>query len=583
MAKPNLPVELPNDLSLRVRNLKCFADSPEGFAAIKRVNVIVGRNNTGKTTLLDLVNYAVKPSSLIERGHRQQPPRVLLSWPLTEAFIDESMPNQQMQVSQDSASWSLSPRNWLRKHLLNKDVTWELHENNAISFVSFADDPQNANDQRYAAERKQIAIGMGSRVTNPFTGFEIRRLTAERDIIPEASTGSNTLQPNGEGMTNIVERYLNNERLNRRLIEEVLLDALNLILRPDANYSRLLVRQKDSGKWEINLDEPHKGLVPMSQTGSGLKTVLLVLANLLLVPIIKDATNLANYIFCFEELENHLHPAIQRRLFRYLRKKAVDEKCRMFITTHSNVVIDLFSNDEAAQLLHVTHNGQHATVSEVKTHAHGCSVLDDLDVRASDLLQTTAVVWVEGPSDRTYFNRWIELWSKGELQEGVHYQCLPYGGSVGTHFSFDSPDVANELIAALRINRHAILLADSDKREETDELKENLVRLRDEVENTGGIAWVTKGKEVENYIPAAVFRKMFKNENLDGPGQYTDALKYAAEKKGNKTPPRKTELAHNVANLLKLEMLPTTYDLAEQLEKVCQLIRKWNRLEPSSQ
>ena len=54
-------------------------------------------------------------------------------------------------------------------------------------------------------------------------------------------------------------------------------------------------------------------IVPgVSHTGSGIKTILLVLVFLYLVPRIERRT-LADYVFGFEELENNLHPALQRR------------------------------------------------------------------------------------------------------------------------------------------------------------------------------------------------------------------------------------------------------------------------------
>jgi AAA15 family ATPase/GTPase len=121
--------------------------------------------------------------------------------------------------------------------------------------------------------------------------------------------------------------YLNDSRLDRDVIEITLLDELNAIFQPDARYTRILVEQRSTNDWEIYVEEPRKGRIPMSQTGSGLKTVLLVLANLLLVPLLaeKPPKLLSEYLFGFEELENNLHPAIQRRLFRYLQHKAIKE------------------------------------------------------------------------------------------------------------------------------------------------------------------------------------------------------------------------------------------------------------------
>ncbi|MHC4178480.1 MAG: ATP-dependent nuclease [Planctomycetota bacterium] len=412
---------------------------------------------------------------------------------------------------------------------------------------------------------------------NPFDEYQFQRIVSDRDISPENSEPSLDVHANGSGVTNVIQQYINQQSLPSELIEDTLLQELNVIFSPDANYTRILVQRRESGQWEINLEEPEKGRVPMSQTGSGLKTVLLVLANLLLVPRIVNKP-LSQFLFGFEELENNLHPAIQRRLFRYLREKAMKEGCHLFLTTHSNVVIDLFSTDEHAQLLHVTHDGKCASVSVVETTGHGHSVLDDLDVRASDLLQTNAIVWVEGPSDRIYVNRWIELWSDGELVEGVHYQCLPFGGSLNAHLSFELPEWVDEMIPALNVNRHAIVLMDSDRRGEKDELKQHTQRMIAEVQRVGGYAWVTAGREVENYVPGLALRRLFENDSLRGPGTFADVLDYAARHDSKKNRPRKVIFAQQAILHITRESIDATLDLAERLSDVCRLIREWNRL-----
>jgi hypothetical protein len=397
--------------------------------------------------------------------------------------------------------------------------------------------------------------------------------------VAEKSDGTLSIASNGAGVTNVIQQYINSDVLDRDLVERTLLGELNKIFYPDANYLRIMVQQQQRAgleTWEVYLEEAVKGRVPMSHTGSGLKTVLLVLANVLIAPLLDDRKP-ADYLFAFEELENNLHPAVQRRLFRYLRDKAANDGCHFFITTHSNVVIDMFSDDRKAQLLHVTHNSEHSTVATVETYKHGHGVLDDLDVRASDLLQTNAVVWVEGPSDRIYFNRWIELWTDNQLVEGIHYQCLTYGGSVNAHLSFLEPEAVDDLISALKINRHAILLIDRDVKP-PGELKPHTQRLVDEIKTVGGYDWVTAGKEVENYIPIEALRTLLEKPDAKNPGSFANILEYIRKQKENKQQPRKVDLAHDVIKLLTKESIKATHDLAAQLTHVEGLIRKWNRI-----
>jgi hypothetical protein len=151
--------------------------------------------------------------------------------------------------------------------------------------------------------------------------------------------------------------------------------------------------------------------------------------------------------------------------------------------------------------------------------------------------------------------------------------------------TFDEPEVAEELIAALRINGNAILLIDSDRRKVDDPLKVHTQRLIDELSGKRGLAWVTAGKEVENYIPPAVFPLLHNDATLKGPAVFSDVLEYNRDKYGNANPLPKTELARRVIPHLRREMLASHSDLAEKLDVVCERIRKWNGMfaEPASE
>ena len=104
--------------------------------------------------------------------------------------------------------------------------------------------------------------------------------------------------------------------------------------------------------------------------------------------------------------------------------------CTVFLTTHSSTALDVFGMSKESQIIHVTHDGEAAKAFRITAHFDQLSVVSELGAKPSDLLQANGVVWVEGPSDRIYLNRWIELYSDGELTEGRDYQCAYYGGSI---------------------------------------------------------------------------------------------------------------------------------------------------------
>ncbi len=195
-------------------------------------------------------------------------------------------------------------------------------------------------------------------------------------------------------------------------------------------------------------------------------------------------------LFLIEEPELHLHPGTQRRLAYALQEYAVHQ---LIVSTHSPVFLDGGLTDT---ILLVDHNDTESVVTPCTQFTQLRKTLDLLDVRASDLLQAVVAVWVEGPSDRHFLKRCLWL-SAPELQEGIHYQFVYYGGSLRKHISFDDD---SDLPKLLRLARHALFVADRDTASESLPIAAQVSRLANECEKSGGVAWITAGREIENYL-----------------------------------------------------------------------------------
>lgn len=288
----------------------------------------------------------------------------------------------------------------------------------------------NHPNARVKQERVNLITHSFSGVGSPISKLGFRRILADRDVNPESASTELKLSSNGQGATNIIRRYITSSSLDEDLIQVELLGSLQDIFGSNGAFQRIEIRQHDDDSeqdgeelWEIFLGEPEKGLISLSRSGSGLKTIFLVLLNLLVIPQIEGKKR-DQFVFAFEELENNLHPALLRRLFGFIAAYVEKEKCFVFLTTHSNVALDFFGQRSDSQIIHVSHDGKSASTRTIDAHFDHVGLLTELGARPSDLLQANGVIWLEGPSDRVYFNRFIELYADGELREGKDYQCV---------------------------------------------------------------------------------------------------------------------------------------------------------------
>lgn len=560
------------ELSIKIKNYKCFKEET-GFEDILRVNLIIGKNNAGKSSLLDIIQSITTQQyqfdSATWRDHQR--PEIIFS-----ALIPEDIASR--TFSSSTSGGPINGRHSLYgQQLVGRRITWtKSGSSRGQAQLIHCDDggihPPLSNAGEYG-------MRLSTNMPIPLEGMKFRRVLAERDILPEADNGGDTaIQPNGSGITTAIQRFINRSNLPSKIVETEILNALNEVFAHDATFTDIVCQLHEDNCWEIFLEEENKGRIALSKSGSGLKTVITVLVCLFLVPEVED-NSLSNYVFGFEELENNIHPALLRRLNDYIYRNSIEKDFTYFLTTHSNVLIDQFSKQTDAQILHVTQEAASANCITARTYIDSNGILDDLDVRASDLLQANGIIWVEGPSDRVYLNRWIQLWSNERLKEGTHYQIIFYGGRLLSHLSAESPEDVESGIAILRANRNAIILIDSDKRSQHTRINDTKRRIQKEFEELGAMCWITKGKEIENYIPGVALDGFLGLEGSEQTEQYEsffDHLDSIRTGEGNRYSGKKSLLAEKMVPHMDLECMKPVLDIDEKLVAVCENIDEWN-------
>ena len=314
----------------------------------------------------------------------------------------------------------------------------------------------------------------------------------------------------------------------------------------------------------------HGGRLPLESYGTGLHQLVILCAALAMHD---------EHVVCIEEPEIHLHPELQRKFLRFIAEKTDN---RYFITTHSNVFLD-FLPDVA--VFHVTHDGIKSTVTRVNATSRARDVLTDLGYKASDILQANCVIWVEGPSDRVYLNKWLSLMAP-DLVEGIHYAITFYGGRVLAHFA-GADDPADDLVEVLRINRHAVFMMDRDDVKANGKLNATKERIQQEIGQEK--CWVTEGREIENYLRPGLLESFLTQEcgqAVTVKFQRSKGIEKAIADATKDVNHSKIDYAKSKVSYARQFCEKMTdddldvLDLRKRLDQLVRLIRQWNHIQP---
>lgn len=554
---------------LRFKGYKSFTQEYVEILEFEKINVFIGKNNSGKSSCLDIIKDIIDPNELDKNPFLKNGLEIQLVHALSEEEIRYVFSENTFGGGIPTENHYMFGKNYIGKKMnfrISVEKDYRTRERDfQYQYVE--------NKNVFEAEYNNYWNQFGERMRSLWKEYEFRRLDAERNIVPEVESNDENINLNGEGASNLIRKIINYSEYDENIVQEELLTALNAIIYPETTYENIKIQQVDDAgelKWEIFLQEKGKRYA-LSKMGSGLKTIILVLANLLIIPKLKAYKN-KKIIYAFEELENNLHPALQRKLFEYIYKYAQDNDIMIFLTTHSHVAINTFCDKEGTQIFHVEKQDGVSKMHKIDDYISKTTLLNDLDVRASDILQSNGIIWVEGPSDRVYIKRWLKIFGDDEIEEGRDYQFLYYGGRLLSHYTAEQD--CEDLISILLTNRNAAIVIDSDKRKNNSKINETKKRVKNEFEKYGAFCWITKGKEIENYLEKEAIEEAFGKKV----GKQCEQYQLFPEYIGPICPTfKKVEFAQKVVPYVIQERASKMLDLEKQVKSLYAVIKKWNQ------
>jgi len=273
-------------------------------------------------------------------------------------------------------------------------------------------------------------------------------------------------------------------RNERRLTPQTYQELLNEIMRyfPD-------IEDVESDRTEQDIAtltyKEYGRQLDILYSGSGLKHFI----DILLKTTISNAK-----VVLLDEPEMGLHPDLQRRFLNYLNKFANDKDIQIFMATHTPVLLNYADSISYYRVLNS--KGIRSVIAVPEDAIH--TLLSDMGIRPSDIFNQDICLLVEGASEVVFFEHVIRNLYAEDF-ENASIGIVQYGGSSADGIISGNIDVSNIVPA----QKYTYWIRDRDS-QPSEMPSANSTKFRNALNKLNLKCHIWNKREIEYYYPEEV-------------------------------------------------------------------------------
>lgn len=438
--------------SIKIKNYRNYEDFYIKFK--EGLNVIIGANNTGKTNLLHAINLIkdlnididdFNKSNLLKKynnDYRKESPTIEIEYEILHEISEDDENDESIikllpflgldkindiRNSQGDTSKYLVVANIKLKYELNKKYLKDYCE--LVKNVRDLNEYLNCLDLMQKHYEWNICNGMDDSIIDKKSIsniFKIDYIEAERntnDVYYETKNEINKYIKEEENMKKIKDLATIISEQMEEAVQEVLqkIDKVvneeekNEIGLKDGNVSikqGIKYKPDISSGYQIDVrDTTSEYIIPLTHNGVGYNNLINIY---MLLKLVELRPGQDFRILCLEEPEAHLHPAMQYKLFKYIKKIDDENKLnqQIFVTTHSSNITSVAGieniymldyNRDSNQTVNINLLEQLKNKEDSQKH-----IMKFLDVTRSDMLFAKKIVLVEGIAEKLILPKFME-------------------------------------------------------------------------------------------------------------------------------------------------------------------------------